>query len=370
MSHKPTKSDLKAAQAKHLADLFGEEAPQAGEAQRAQDQQTARATKLSHAAAAKQRQLSDDEAAKLEELRRQAKKPTPAPSAEPAPTRPAPSDRSKTPEPTATAAETPAPPSGLHRLSDSNDLADAALRNMQAHVREQRQTPTDQADQPAPAPVEPAPPAPRPAAPSPSSPPISPQPTANDGQPPRQRPRRPAPSPEELDRLLKAMAARSRRSRGDAATQPAHPAPRPTTPEYGGAGEAAPDTAPQMEAPPDVPEEAPERNQEKQAEILKGLQDREATAQQQAPQIPQSDQPRAAVEPVEVKVPIVTDDNAVSAAPLHEALADLAEQMGAKNAPGQVEGANRVQRNMPGHPLYQPDQPGSDQSAPTGGQHG
>lgn len=359
MSHKPTKSDLKAAQAKHLADLFGDEAPQAGESQRAQDQQVARGAKLTQAAQAKQRQLSDQDAAKLDELREKAKPaapaapavgPTPAPKPAPA----APSEEQPAAQPAPQAA---APRTGLHQLSDSNDLADAALRNMQAHLREQRQTPPPQ-------------PAPSDTAPAESQADASAQTAATQptpdtqpdpARPPRQK--RPAPSPEELDRLLKSMAARSRRARQSSGAAPASaPMPRPSMP---GAGESAPDAAPQIESPPDVPEEAPERNQEKQAEILKGLQEREATAQQQIPQIPAGDQQRAAVEPVEVKVPIVTDDNAVSAAPLHEALADLAAQMGAKNAPGQVDGANRVQRNMPGHPLYNPDESGQ-----TGGSRG
>ena len=94
----------------------------------------------------------------------------------------------------------------------------------------------------------------------------------------------------------------------------------------------------------------------KQAEIIEQLRAKEAQTVQQVPNIPEPDQQRVTAEPVEVKVPIVTEDNAVSAAPLHQALEDLAREMGAKNPPGQVEGINEVHRQMPGHPLRDQDQ--------------
>jgi hypothetical protein len=143
------------------------------------------------------------------------------------------------------------------------------------------------------------------------------------------------------------MAQRSRNG-GSAPARPAAP--------MGRGAEGAPDTAPQVESPPDLPEEAPEKNQEKQAEIIEKLRAQEAKTVQQTPNLPEPDQQRATAEPVEVKVPIVTEDNAVSAAPLHQALEDLAREMGAKNPPGQVEGINQVHRQMPGHPLRDEEQ--------------
>jgi hypothetical protein len=343
MTPKQSKSQIKAAQAKHLADLFGEEAVPAASAQQAQDHQSVRGQKLSQAAQDKQRQLPPDEAAKLEELKaRQAAAKAAAPaSASAAPVAPEPEAR-PAPAPTDQPAQPQTPPpadlqAGLAGLSARNDLADAALRNMRRQAAQQAAAPVS-APEPAPQP------APRPQAAAPASPTQAPAPSTDPdaAAPPR---RRPAPSPEELDRLLKAMASRSRGAAGS---------PRPS---MGRGAEAAPDAAPQVEAPPDVPDEAPEKNQEKQAEIIDKLRAKEAQAVRQAPNLPEPDQQRASAEPVEVKVPIVTEDNAVSAAPLHQALEDLAREMGAKNPPGQVHGINEVHKQMPGHPLRDQGEP-------------
>jgi hypothetical protein len=334
MTPKQSKSQIKAAQAKHLADLFGEEAVPAASTQQAHDQRSSRAQKLSQAAQDKQRQLPADEAAKLAELQQrqaQAKAATPAPSA------PAPQAEDTSPAPVE---EAGMPDTGLVGLSSRNDLADAALRNMQQHARRQRQAPQPTAQ---PEPTSAAAPSPQPAPPTQPQPaPAAPSASETTGSPAQPARRRPAPSPEELDRLLRAMAQRSR--------QPGSQ-PRPASAMSGRGAEGAPDAAPQVETPPDVPEEAPEKNQEKQAEIIERLKAREAQTVQQTPNLPEPDQQRVDSKPVEVRVPIVTEDNAVSAAPLHQALEDLAREMGAKNPPGQVEGINKVQREMPGHPL-------------------
>ncbi len=131
------------------------------------------------------------------------------------------------------------------------------------------------------------------------------------------------------------------------------PPPRP-----GAAGPERPEAAPVVETPPPPPEveAAEEKTPEKHAEILKGLQAKEAAAQRDVRPIPQADQERAEEKPVEATVPIKTEGNAISAAPLHEAIADLQQAMRAHDPTGQVSGVNDVQRNMPNHPLYDPKQ--------------
>lgn len=311
MSDQPTKSQIKAAQAKHLADLFGDEAGPAPTAQQATAQSQDRGRKLSDAAKAKERSLADDEAAKLAELKAKqaaARKPQPRPAPQPA---------------------------GLSELADRNDLADAALRNMRQHL--------DQTDEPTPRPPAPAP-VPEPtqptAVPQPSSPPPAPAaPTPPTDQAPP-APRRTAPSPEELDRLLRAMARRS-----------PTPRPRPSMGGTPGAPEGPVDAAPQVESPPDIPEEAPEKNREKQAEIIDQLKAREASVQGQATPIPQHDQERAVEAPVKAEVSIRTEGNAVRADELHAALEELKIAMSAHDPVGQVGGVNEVHKKMPGHPL-------------------
>lgn len=133
------------------------------------------------------------------------------------------------------------------------------------------------------------------------------------------------------------------------------------------------ESAPTVEAPPEPPPEVTaeeEKSPEKQAEILRELKAREATAQRDIAPIPQADQERAEERPVEATVPIRTEGNAVSAAPLHAAIAELQTAMRAHDAPGQVAGVNQVQRTMPNHPLYQPDQAGPGSGQPPQESHG
>ncbi len=125
------------------------------------------------------------------------------------------------------------------------------------------------------------------------------------------------------------------------------------------------ESMPTAEAPPEPPPEITaeeEKSPEKQAEILRELKAREATARRDIAPIPQADQERAEERAVEATVPIRTEGNAVSAAPLHAAIADLQNAMRAHDAPGQVTGVNVVQRNMPNHPLYAPEQTQPEQT--------
>lgn len=145
------------------------------------------------------------------------------------------------------------------------------------------------------------------------------------------------------------MARRSAARRAAGGTPP----PAGARPSLG--GPERPEAAPAPEAPPPPPEVAQEeeKSPEKHAEILKGLQAKEAAAQRDIKPIPQSDQERAEEKAVEATVPIRTEGNAISAAPLHEAISDLQKAMRVHNPVGEIEGVNTVQRNMPQHPLYQ-----------------
>jgi hypothetical protein len=269
-SDKPSKSKLRQAQTKHQSALFGNQV-QKPTSQQAEAESKARGQSLTQAAAAKQQQLSADEARKLAELQQRS--------------RPAPATPSPTPAPSA---------------------------------------------------------APRPPAPTQTS------------RPPGSRR---APSPDELDRLLREMAKRSAARRGAGVPpSPRRPAPAgmPRPGEFGGErGEAGP----VAEAPPPPPEvqAEEEKSTEKQAEILQELKAREQAAQADIKPIPQADQERAEEKSVEATVPIRTEGNAVSSAPLHAAIADLQVAMRAHDVTGQVTGANHVQKTMPHHPLYDPD---------------
>ncbi len=123
-----------------------------------------------------------------------------------------------------------------------------------------------------------------------------------------------------------------------------------------GAPEGNPDAAP-VEAPPPPPEliEQEARQVEKSAEILKELNAREAQAQQDITPIPQADQTRAREEAVEANLPIRTQANSIASGPLHDAIEQLQVAMRAHDPVGQVYGANSVQRQMPHHPLYDPE---------------
>lgn len=156
--------------------------------------------------------------------------------------------------------------------------------------------------------------------------------------------------------MLRQMAQRSR-------ARPAGGVPRPAP--YGRPGGERMAEAPTVEAPPPPPEVAAEEEKsgERQAEILKELKAREAAAQADIRPIPQADQELASEAPVEATVPIRTEGNAVSSAPLHAAIADLQVAMRAHDATGQVAGANHVQKNLPHHPLYQPPAPSNQTPA-------
>lgn len=352
MNHSTSRQNkLKEAQQRHSQALFAGDPPATAPAQQAADQAKQRATDLEQAAHNKRRSLSDEEQQKLSELTARQARPGASNSARSTPAAPEQSaDPIATPA-TASANPAPAPArsapahSELHQLSQRNDLASAALRNMRIHARERRaqsaplptSQPTDQAarqstDQPAPA----------------GKPTDQPVDTAPSTPPPT---RRSAPSPEELDRLLRAMASRASRPGG------APPAgARPSRPERGEAApgsERAEDLENAPEAPPEAPEEAPERRAEKQAEILKELQSRESAAQLAAKPVPQADDQTVAKEAaVEARVPIETVGNAVRSDPLHAEIVRLQQEMKAHNAGGQVAGVNQVQENMPNHPLW------------------
>lgn len=373
--NKPSKHSLRDAQARHQSALFGGQAPKPS-AQRAETESRQRSQALDQAAAQKRQQLTPKEAQKLAELQaksqsaREAAQSSQPPSAQ-APTAPPQTNPAAAPQAVA---------GGIHHASRRNDLAAEALANMQRNLK---RTPPPQKPStshaptqppvPTPPPAEPTPPTPPPP-PSPSTqPPAQPQPRADVGTPPpRPRGSRPAPNPEELDRLLREMAQRSaaRRSASQpsrgAAGVPPRPAGAPARPYGGAPGAERGESMPTAEAPPEPPPEVQaeeEKSVEKQAEILRELKAKEAAAQQDIRPIPQADQERAEERPVEATVPIQTEGNAVNAAPLHAAIADLQTAMRAHDAPGQVEGVNEVQRTMPNHPLYQP---GQDQ----GGSHG
>lgn len=323
--NKPTKAQLKQAQARHQSALFGADA-QKPTSQHAETQAQQRGASLSQAARQKQQQLSPDEARKLQEL--QAKNRAGQAKARPKP------------------APKPVDPSvqQLKEVARRSDLAAQAIDNMKQNIKKHETLAPTSPPRPAQPAAQPAPaPAPRP------QPQTQPAPPPTDAAQP-QRPaagKRPAPSPEELDRLLREMARRSaaRRAAGGA------PAPRSG---YGGPGGERPEAAPAPEAPPPAPEitAEEEKSPEKHAEILKGLQAREAAAQRDVRPIPQADQERAQEKPVEATVPIKTEGNAISAAPLHEAISDLQEAMRAHDPGGTVSGVNTVQENMPQHPLY------------------
>ena len=322
MSEQPNthKAKLKAAQAKHQADLFGAEAAPDSKptAQQAQAQQGARARDLGQAAQARKAKLSADEQAKLDELRRRSEAgrqaarqapPAKAPSAQPA--------QAQSPRP-ARPAKPAQPGSDLHQLSQRSDLAASALQNMRQHMKAApKQTPPPAQRKQAPRPDQPAPPRARPA----------------KGIPP---------SPEELDKLLREMAQR-------AASRPPRPRPvggMPGMPER-------PEAAPVVETPPPPPEvfEQEKANEEKSAEILQELQAKEQAVQQQVTPIPQADQERAIEEAVEAEVSLRTRGNAISSDELYQSIRHLRDAMRVHDAGGQVHGVNEVQRRIPGHPL-------------------
>lgn len=288
------KDSIRNAQAKHLSTLFGDDAP-SPLAQAASEQQRTRAAELTQAAERKKAALSPDEEARLRDLQRrqEAQVARPAPTPAPAPARTAPTP----PRPSAA--------SNLHKMSERNDLASAALRNMRTHSQ-----------------PKPPPPAPRPT-------------PVTGGQPPAPRTTRPAPRPEELERMLKELAGRPR------------PGGRPERGEAGAAFEAAP------EPPPETPpEDQPEYNEKKQAEIVEKLKATESQVQQHTPHIPAGDQERAVEGPVEASIPAAPiKNNAVDSSEYYQALETLQKAMKAHDPVGQVEGINQVQRSNPDHPL-------------------
>lgn len=342
---KPTKAQLKEAQARHQSALFGG-ATQKPTSQQAEHQAKERGGSLTKAAQQKQRDLSGDETRKLEELRARSQ---------------AGKTQSKShPQPKATQKSVDPSVQQLHEVTRRSDLAAEAVSNMQQNLKKQEPDVSRQSSESA---TQPRPqqsvPTPRPAqptespAPQPAAAPRPAQPQADQPVPLPQRPaaggRRPAPSPEELDTLLREMARRSAARRAAGGAPPAGARPSLGGPER-------PEAAPASEAPPPPPEvEAAEKqNPEKHAEILKGLQAKEAAAQRDIKPIPQSDQERAEEKAVEASVSIRTEGNSISAAPLHEAISELQKAMRVHDAVSEVEGVNHVQRTMPQHPLYSP----------------
>lgn len=331
------KAHLKQAQQRHLASLFSGDEAQRPAAQQADDHAAARARRLAKAADTKKASLTTEEQQHLEELKQRS---TAAAMVQPAtedkavpqpPAQSQPPGSNQTQSKEDTLAE-------LSALSDRNDLASAALRNMREHAHRAKQQPAQ----------------PRPAtAPSsatsqqavPSAPPRStdPQETRTPNVPPRQTdsskpPRRPAPSPEELDALLKRMASRAQRGS-----------------ERAGGPEAVESGSPTAEAPPPPPDVDVEKDRERQAELVEQLRAKESRLRETIKPIEQiaDTQELAEEKPVEATVPIRVDSNAVSSGPLHDAIVKLQAAQRAHDARGQVDGANDVQRNIPGHPLYQ-----------------
>lgn len=332
-----SKSKIREAQARHQSALFAGEPVQSAPSQRAEAQIRDRGASLSAAAKAKQQALSPDEAKKLAELkqRNEQARPTAAqPQAQPAP-------------------KTKTPATKLHELSKRNDLAAQALANMKEHLKKSPQATGDRQQS--------ASPIPQPAQQAQPAQPPRPQPASPDGQ---ARPARKAPpTPEELDALLKQLSRRPR----PGARPGARPAPGGLPPRPGAFGpEGAPEQAAAVETPPPPPEvfAKEEQNVEKQAEILKELQAKESQAKQDIRPIPQADQERAQEKSVEATVPIRTEGNAVSSAPLHQAVANLQVAMRAHDATGQVAGVTAVQRTMPHHPLYSPKTTPAPQQLP------
>jgi hypothetical protein len=330
------KAHLKQAQQRHLASLFSNDEAQRPAAQQADDHAAARARRLAKAADTKKASLTTEERQRLEELKQRS---TAAAKAQPA------TENRATPQPPPQSQ----PPAGkqaqseedtlaeLSALSDRNDLASAALRNMREHAHRAKQQPAQ----------------PRPATPSSaasqqavsSAPPRStdPQETRAPNVPPRQTgsskpPRRPAPSPEELDALLKRMASRAQRGG-----------------ERAGGPEAVESGPPTAEAPPPPPDVDVEKDRERQVELVEQLRAKESRLRETIKPIEQitDTQELAEEKPVEATVPIRVDSNAVSSGPLHDAIVKLQAAQRAHDARGQVDGANDVQRNIPGHPLYQ-----------------
>lgn len=290
----PHKHTIKNAQAKHLSALFGEVDVAAPSRQQADDHSRLRATQLQEAADRKKASLDEAEQDRLQELQAQAKLPAP-PAVPTTPAAPA------------------APRSNLESLSARNDLAAAALSNMQNHMRRQAQSKSA-----ASAPVT--------ASPAPETP-----------------TKRTPPSPEELEKMLRQLSQR--------------PSSRPRAggpgAERGEAGFEAEPTPP--EAPPETPpEDMPEQNAEKQAEILRQLQAQESQVQAQATPLAVPDQARASEKPVEAKLPQeVIKGNSLDAAKLHQFLVELQAKQTEHNAEGQVDTINAIQRELPHHPLSQ-----------------
>lgn len=288
---RPHQQQIKDAQAKHLSELFGEADVPKPTTQQADAQAKQRGAQLSEAAQAKQQALGDAERQKLAELQAGQAAAKAAVQATPsAPPAPAPAD------------------SKLHELSRRNDLAATALDNMRRHARQS--TP---------------PPAP--------SPPPAPAPT---------KPSRRAPSPEELDKLLRAMAQRA--ARRGAPASGARPGPERV------------EADPVAEAPPEAPpEESPEKNQEQQTEIIEKLRARESKLQTQvAAPTPQPEQERAVEAPVTAELTVETEANSVRSAKLHDALEEIRVAQRQHNPEGTVHGVTDVQRQLPHHPLYDP----------------
>ncbi|MEX2043384.1 MAG: hypothetical protein WD926_00640 [Patescibacteria group bacterium] len=347
MNEPGKKAKIRQAQQRHQSHLFGD-AVQKPSSQAADSHVKRRGADLSQAAQAKQRRLSGDETRKLEELRRrnararaQQAPPAPPPQDVPEPRQAPDPEQPKArpqrqPQPQPRPSAQPHPAHSLKQVAERNDLAAAALANMEKHVRQRG----DRGQQPQPQPQQQSQ---QPQAPPPAG----------------QRPpgtRRP-PSPEELDRLLRQMADRARQRRGSGAPPPSS-SPRPRAPMSGmpGRPEAAAEAAP-MEAEPPPPDlvEKEKHTAEQSAEILKELQAREATVREDIAPIPQSDQQRAKEEAVEARVPIRTEANSIDSGPLHEAIAQLQVAMRAQDPRGQVGGVNQVQKQMPHHPLYDPN---------------
>ena len=345
MSEQHNKAKIREAQARHQSQLFGG-AAQKPSSQVAGVQAKQRGDHLTQAARTKEQRLSQEEEARLAALRKrneQARRQQPQPQAPPQ----AHPQQSRRPAPPRKAGAT----AELRQVAERSDVAAAALENMQRHVRQQAARSATPA-KPTPPPV----PTPAPTPPPPTQSPPSGQPAAEPSRAPTHpaRPSRRPPSPEELDKLLRQMAQRSRQ-RPPAGAAPGGLPRRPAVP--GGLPERSAESAAPFEAEPPPPEliEKERESAEQSAEILKELKAREVQVRQDIAPIPQADQTRAREEAVQANVPIRTQANAIQSGPLHDAIVELQQAMRVGDPTGTVTGANQVQRQMPHHPLYEPD---------------